>query len=281
MRVCYRLLQEGCCSCRCGWRAHKAPLQSSRHLTPQRTCSQSTTQGHTYKIPHGVTVCFRFDCLKKVVSLQVDVKTKTKAGFEKMGVEGEDLCYRVQNYKEKKITEISPEYGTLSWLFDHVVLFVLRQDFGEAEISNLNPQLTLHKDISCCQVSVDIPLTWQVLHTLCIGKKTALFSICLFAPVVSSSRKHVTKRDKGKYLADLRSVMHKLLVVDPVLVFHEVISQTSKGQIFHDETKISSSWEKPKKKKREKRVWCKLVDQSLVLLVTVTGEKTEKNTYSI
>ncbi len=43
------------------------------------------------------------------------------------------------------------------------------------------------------------------------------------------------------YLADLRSIMDELLVVDPFLVFHEVISQTPKGQIFHDETEISSS----------------------------------------
>lgn len=68
--------------------------------------------------------------------------------------------------KRLKITEVWPEYGTLSWLFDHVVLFVLRQNFGKAEISDLHPQLTLHKDISCCQIPVDIPLTWQVLHTL-------------------------------------------------------------------------------------------------------------------
>lgn len=60
----------------------------------------------------------------------------------------------------------SPEYGTLSWLFDHVVLFVLRQNFGEAEIPDLHPQLALHQDVPRCQVSVDVALARQVLHTL-------------------------------------------------------------------------------------------------------------------
>lgn len=52
--------------------------------------------------------------------------------------------------------------------------------------------------------------------------------------------------DRGKYLGYLGSVVHKLIVVNPLLIFHEVISQTSKGQIFHDETEIASSCEKPK-----------------------------------
>lgn len=38
----------------------------------------------------------------------------------------------------------SPEYGTLPWLFNHVVLFILRQNFGETEIPNLNPQFALN-----------------------------------------------------------------------------------------------------------------------------------------
>lgn len=59
--------------------------------------------------------------------------------------------------------------------------------------------------------------------------------------IYNSSGQHLTKLYWGKYLADLRRVMHKLLVVDPLLVFHEVISQTSEGKIFHNETEISSS----------------------------------------
>lgn len=61
-----------------------------------------------------------------------------------------------------------PEYGTLSWFFNHVVFFVLRQNFSKAKISNLHPLLALHKDVSCCQVSVDIPLAWQVFHSLSV-----------------------------------------------------------------------------------------------------------------
>lgn len=58
--------------------------------------------------------------------------------------------------------------------------------------------------------------------------------------ICNSGDQHVTKLYRGKYLADLRRVMHKLHVVDPLLVFHEVISQTSKGKVFHNETEISS-----------------------------------------
>lgn len=79
VRVCYHLLQEGCCFCHCEWRARKAPLQSSRHRTPQRTCSQSMIQGHTYKITNCETVCCCLFCclLRRWMSFQIDLKTRT------------------------------------------------------------------------------------------------------------------------------------------------------------------------------------------------------------
>lgn len=39
--------------------------------------------------------------------------------------------------------------------------------------------------------------------------------------------------------------MHQLFVVFPLLVLHEVVSQTSEGEILHDETEIPSTWERP------------------------------------
>lgn len=40
--------------------------------------------------------------------------------------------------------------------------------------------------------------------------------------------------------------MHDLLVIDPLLVLHEVISQTSEGQVLHDQTEIASAFVKRK-----------------------------------
>lgn len=60
----------------------------------------------------------------------------------------------------------SPKDGTFSRLSDSVVLFILWQNLGQAEISDLHPHLTLHQDVPGGQVSVDVPLCGQVVHTL-------------------------------------------------------------------------------------------------------------------
>lgn len=65
---------------------------------------------------------------------------------------------------------IWPEYGALSRLSDHVVFFVLRQNFGKAKISNLHPQFALHENIPRCQISVNVAPTGQVLHSLSTHK---------------------------------------------------------------------------------------------------------------
>lgn len=126
------VLWEGCCSCRCGWRAHRAPPRSSKRPKPPRTCSQSKTRVRTCNNGH----------------------------------DGERRWPQRAMEKYQKTQKIWPEYGALSRLLDHVVLFILRQHFGEAKISNLHPWLALHQNIPRCQVSVNVALAGQVLHSL-------------------------------------------------------------------------------------------------------------------
>lgn len=47
-----------------------------------------------------------------------------------------------------------------------------------------------------------------------------------------------------QYLADLRGIMYKLFVVDPVSILAEVISQTPVRQVLHYKTKGTPPWKK-------------------------------------
>lgn len=49
-----------------------------------------------------------------------------------------------------------PENGALSRLRDSVILLVKRNNLGEAKISNFHQRLASHKDISGCEVSVNV-----------------------------------------------------------------------------------------------------------------------------
>lgn len=59
-----------------------------------------------------------------------------------------------------------PEDGALAWLADHVVVFVERQQLGEAEVSDFDMRLALHQDVTGCQVAVHAAAGAQILHAL-------------------------------------------------------------------------------------------------------------------
>lgn len=61
---------------------------------------------------------------------------------------------------------LSPEDGALSWFSHCVILFILRQHLGQAEIADFHPHLALHQDVPGGQVSVDVPLHRQIVHSL-------------------------------------------------------------------------------------------------------------------
>lgn len=62
-----------------------------------------------------------------------------------------------------------PEDGALAWLADHVVVFVERQQLGEAEVGDLDVRLAFHQDVPGCQVAVQAAAGAQVLHALWAG----------------------------------------------------------------------------------------------------------------
>lgn len=59
-----------------------------------------------------------------------------------------------------------PENGALAWLADNVIVFVQRQQLGEAKVSDLDVRLALHQDVTRCQVAVHAAAGAQVLHAL-------------------------------------------------------------------------------------------------------------------
>lgn len=60
----------------------------------------------------------------------------------------------------------APEDGALAGLVDHVVVFVERQQLGEAEVGDLDVRLALHQDVTRGKVAVHIAAGAQVLHAL-------------------------------------------------------------------------------------------------------------------
>lgn len=59
-----------------------------------------------------------------------------------------------------------PENGALAWLADNIIIFVQRQQLGEAKVGDLDVRLALHQDVTRCQVSVYAAAGAQVLHAL-------------------------------------------------------------------------------------------------------------------
>lgn len=59
-----------------------------------------------------------------------------------------------------------PKDGALAWLSDNVIVFVQRQQLGEAEVGDLDVCLALYQNITRCKVSVHAPAGTQVLHAL-------------------------------------------------------------------------------------------------------------------
>ena len=62
-----------------------------------------------------------------------------------------------------------PEDGALAWLADHVVVFVERQQLGEAEVGDLDVRLAFHQDVPGRQVAVHAAAGAQVFHALRAG----------------------------------------------------------------------------------------------------------------
>lgn len=138
----------------------------------------------------------------------------------------------------------SPEDGAFPGLFDSVVLFVLRQNLGQAEIPDFHPQLAFHQNVSSGQVSVDVSLVGKVVHSLehCNRERERekkKVSICTFV-----STKYKQTDDALYYLADLWCIVQQFLGIKMVLVLDEIISQAAVGEIFHYQPQVSSSCRK-------------------------------------
>ena len=59
-----------------------------------------------------------------------------------------------------------PKDWALLFLFDSVVSLVVFDALGQAEVPYLHHTFTFHQHIACCQVSVDVVLGSQVIHSL-------------------------------------------------------------------------------------------------------------------
>lgn len=64
------------------------------------------------------------------------------------------------------VSKFSPVHRTVLLLPDRVVLLVVFDALGQAEVSDLNQRLALHQHVTSRQVSVDVVLRAQVVHSL-------------------------------------------------------------------------------------------------------------------
>ena len=238
----WHLLQEGCRSCRCGWRARTAQLRSSTRLTQQRTCSQSATQEHTCKI-QGVdfnltgciTVLIKSDFLTGSSS-----HTEVSWGCWRFLYQGkQNITFRaVKRQQTCVLSSLTRIWGSLPALWPCSTLC------PEAELwwgRNLRSSPSAHSPQGCFWLPGLCGCIAYWTGTPCPVEDTCTYQIYASVEIWCSTER-VTKLDRGTHLADLRGVVHELLVVDPLPVFHEVIPQAPERQIFHDETEISSSW---------------------------------------
>lgn len=83
---------------------------------------------------------------------------------------------RVQVKLNKCSVRFSPEDGALSRFSHCVIVLILWQHFGQAKIADFHPHLGLHQDVPGGQVSVDVPLGSQVIHSLERGQTDGYMS---------------------------------------------------------------------------------------------------------